>query len=165
MIELTQILTKDDFRTAAFVHYRTYPMPLVRPWLAVCLIGIGILLIAGSTQSAFGFLAVAYGIYMLLRRRLWANRIMKSAATAKLFGEAIRVELDSNGFIHTIQGDNSTQLNMATLFGFVRHEIGFLLYPQRNIFFYLKATAFESKAQMDAMQELLRKLGVKQIKA
>ena len=165
MIRITQTLTGADYRAAAAVHYATYRSSKYRPWLAALLICIGVFLVATSTQTAFGAFGIAYGIFMLFRKRLWVRRMVNSAATAKRFGDEIRVEVDPDGRISSEQGEDRSDLHMDSLVGFIRHPIGILLYPQRNMFYYLQARAFESSEQMDVLHDLLKGHGVSELKA
>jgi uncharacterized membrane protein YfcA len=163
MIHITQRLSEADYEAASAIHYRTYRYSKYRPWLAGILIFIGAYLLIEVTGELFGILFVVYGIFMLLRKKIVINRITKAAATAKLFGEEIRVVIDESGVISSEVGENSSIMRIGSLFGFVRHPIGFLIYPQRNMFYYLKASAFESEEQMDTLYRMLKNSKIKEL--
>ena len=165
MIDLTQTLIESDYKAAAAVHFKTYRSSKYRPWLGIVLICLGIFLLAASTSKALGMFGVGYGIYMFCQKHLYVGRLVKSVKTAKGFGDEIRIHIDEEGVISSEQGGDRAQMRVDRLFGFIDHPIGVLLYPQRNLFYYLKADAFESTQQRDALRELLKKAGIKQLKA
>jgi len=165
MIELKQQLSEYDYKRAASVHFKTYRMSKARPFLATALILVGVWATYKTDQFAYGFACIAYGVFMLFRKHLWIRRLVTSVKTSKSFGENIEIRVQDDGMFLTNQGSESANLHLENLAGYVRTDIGIMLYPQRNTFFLLKASAFEDPEQMDTLENLLRTLGVKEIAA
>ncbi len=162
MIKLKQTLTVEDYQAAAAVHYRTFRWTRIQPWLAIVLIGICGFFVFTSRIKGVPIFGVGYGIYMLIRKNLWIDRLVKSATTAKQFGAEISVEID-DGFLRTSQGGDESKMHLSSLFGFVRCPIGLLVYPQRNLFCYLKTEAFDSPTEIDKLIKLLRDNNVEEL--
>ena len=163
MIKVTQTLTKADYEFASGVHYSTYRSARIRPFLSVLLTLLGLLLLATSSNNVVGAVFVLYGVLMPLRKKIWIRRIIKSAATAKGFGKDIEVEIDEDQCLATRQGDDQSTIRLENLYGFVCSPKGILLYPQRNIFYFLKSDGFETLEDMADLEKILESSGVKRL--
>ena len=160
MISLEQRISLEDYKAAARVHYRTYRYGRFRPWLAWILILIGIVLVFFTSRNLLGSLCVAYGLFVVLSKKLWVSRLANTAAKAKHFGEVIHVQIDDQKVLTAEQSGDVTRIQLSSFVGYIRHSIGFLLYPQENLFYLLKADAFDSGKQMDRLEEILSDSGV-----
>lgn len=165
MIEITQTLTEEDYAAAADVHFRKHRVVRYRLFVAILMFVNGTFLLACTPLIALGVVSILLGIYILFTRRLLISRVVKSVAKSKRFGEEIHAAIDDEERrFRSEQGGDLTELQLSGLYAFIRHPIGFLFYPQENFFYLLKADAFESQEQMDALQELLEEVGVKELK-
>ena len=163
MIELTQTLNEEDYRKAAAIHYRTYRISRFRPWLSLVLFCVGARYIAYDDQQLFGFLCVGISLVRFFRRKQFEDHIARSAATAGGFGEEIRIEL-AEGIFRSEQDGMKSEYPLSKLHRYVRRPIGILVYPQRNLFCFIKAEAFESAQQLDELQKMLDEAGVEELK-
>ncbi len=162
MIRVKQTLTVEDYQAAAAVHYRTYHWTRIQPWLAIVLIGTCGFFFFTSRIKGVPIFGIGYGIFMLIRKNIWIDRLVKSAATAKHFGAEIEIEID-DGFLRTSQAGDESKMHLSSLFGFVRCPTGLLVYPQRNLFYYLKADAFDAPSEIDEVITLLRDHEVREL--
>lgn len=164
MIEIKQKLSEDDYRKAASAHYNTYKMSKVRPVLVFFLIASGIYLCWINSQIIYAIFCIAYGIFMMFRKYIYVYRVVKSVKTTKLFGELIEIKISDDDVFESRQGSDTSKIELKNLFGYLKTNFGVLLYPQKNMFYLLKANVFNSADQIEEFMSLLETSNVKIIK-
>jgi len=121
---------------------------------------MGIYLLAAQPEKqAIGYVAIAYGIYMILRNPLYA--LFKARRTFRRFGDKPEVlQIDEDGFLRAKNDlEESDKIDLRKLKFYIKGELGLLLYfPDRN-FIVLKADAF-GDGQAEELESLLKSLDV-----
>ena len=166
MIQLTQTLTKEDYKKAAAVHFRTTRSNSFRPRIGLALAVLGAyllyysLVISSANWLAAAFL-VGYGVYSIFERQIWIWRMANS--NAEEHSSTFSVNISDDGRFTVESGENRDEIQIGDLDSFVRSDDGFLLYDNEIAFTYLKFEAFQSSAQIDDLEALLEEAGVPEL--
>lgn len=162
-IILTYQLTKElwqQFFTAHYACDRSLMMRYI--WGAICII-IGCLGFGGFYDSSpIAALLLATGFFGVLSKHLLIFKSMRTASRHPFFGAELTVAI-STGEISVRSGNSGYRQPWDNFIGYRKLQPGFLLYHDRNAFFFIPAAVLTA-GYANRIEQILKQAEVPVLK-
>jgi len=155
-------LSKDLWRLFFEAHYRCdHSLKLRTLWGATCIV-IGALGFGGFYESrVIAALLMATGFFGVLSKPILVIRSLRQACRHPFFGKELTVAV-SSAEISVRSGTSGYAQPWSNFVGYRRLTPGFLLYHDRNAFFFIPASVMTA-GQANRLEQILEGAGVQKL--
>lgn len=111
-----------------------------RPYYGSLMVIIGLVLFTslGDHVRFFAILLILFGFYFIFFKSFYIHKAMSASKTNPSFQNTIAVEIGEDG-IKWKDKNTDGEFKWSALLGYREFDHGFLLYPQRNLFYMIPA--------------------------
>lgn len=113
------------------------------------------LLLATSENRVFAIYLLVVGIYCISRKKILEYRFRKNMKSAPAIDKEIEWKINTDGFSQNSEL-GSTELAWCSVYQSYTTKNGFLLYPQKNIYFWLPRTGFKSDKDYEEADKIFK---------
>ena len=104
----------------------------------------------------FGIMILSYGLYCVTRKKILEFRFKRNIEKNPGYQIPTKWEFTENGITQTSKL-GSSELSWSAIYETVTTPEGVLLYPQKNLYFWIPVRYFEYDEQFHELEELLAK--------
>ncbi|EDY80438.1 hypothetical protein VDG1235_52 [Verrucomicrobiia bacterium DG1235] len=105
-------------------------------------------------ESVFAVYLFIFGTYCILRKKFLEYRFRKSMGTSPAINKQMVWRFKEDGFTQESELGNS-KLKWSSVFQSYSTPIGFLIYPQKNLYYWIPRSGFSSHEDYDEVAKLL----------
>lgn len=152
--------TENDYKHAYSIYYNTFKHTRIKFIIALAQFPMSILVYRQYGPS-FAFAMVLFGAYLLLSKKIYITRLLNLTKENKRFNDSAEFIFHTDGDLKIESTESSADTKLSDLLYFHNKEGYLLLFYQRNSFFFIKDSDFETADDKNKLIEVLKKIGVK----
>ena len=161
-MKITFDLSEADYKTFFRFHYSRFRIIKFRLYYGTAMVMIGLYLSYSFDDHVrfFPLLLIIFGFYFLFSKSFYIRKALLASRTNPTFKNTIEVDIGDDGIKWKGKNTNG-EFKWSALLGYREFEHGFLLYPQKNLFYMIPAKALgdiEKQKLTSILNEKLKKI-------
>ena len=129
---------------------------LAFPALGVIFVGIGIWLVSQAPTYVTSWGVIVVGVILALRMQIAEVRVRRDTRRLPSFGHEVTWEFFEDGF-HLKDATADVKASWSSVLKPTVTPEGFLIYPQKRLYYWIPISGFPDKSAFERARELLRR--------